>query len=176
MKQTKWQELTKWLSKHPTFGWSQLNKAFGHRPSSLNSYTTYLNTLRRAGYVEQTARGQYKVRKPLAIMMVTQHEATMAIDMNDNAKLYEAARRTNSDLFERIRDGRAENQKLLQDLIMSKKSHQEAIDWNTGLRTKLIDSEKRAEELSHQIVRMDARARGNKFQRLMQVIRRELNR
>lgn len=162
MKLTKWQELTKWLSKHPKFTWSQMNKAFGHGPSDLNSYTTYLNTIRRAGFVVQTARGQYRVLSPKYLATANRLEIIQYIQLEDAARLNNSLRRTKDELFERITAGKAENVRLFNAL-----GEKDDV---------LIEQSKRVNELSHQIVKMDARARGTKLQRLVQVIRRELNR
>lgn len=58
---TKFNELVKFVARRKTFKWGDVNRFFGHPVGSLNSYTTYLNTLTRAGLVKQTARGQYEV-------------------------------------------------------------------------------------------------------------------
>jgi hypothetical protein len=58
---TKFEALKNYIARKGEFGWSDLSKHFGYRPNQLNSYTTYLNSLRRAGFVEHTGRGRYKV-------------------------------------------------------------------------------------------------------------------
>lgn len=58
---TKFDSLKKFILRKKTFRFRDVNEHFDQQPNSLNSYTTYLNTLRRAGLVKQTGRGQYKV-------------------------------------------------------------------------------------------------------------------
>lgn len=58
---TKFENLKKFILRKKTFRFRDVNEHFDQQPNSLNSYTTYLNTLRRAGLVKQTGRGQYKV-------------------------------------------------------------------------------------------------------------------
>ena len=84
---TKWNELTRWLSKHPTFNWSQMNIAFGHRPSDLNSYTTYLNTIKNAGFVIRTGRGEYKVLDPKYVANVSRREMLQYIQLDQAADI-----------------------------------------------------------------------------------------
>lgn len=58
---TKFEEVVKFVARRKTFKWGDVNRHFCHPIGSLNSYTTYLNTLRRAGLIKQTARGVYEV-------------------------------------------------------------------------------------------------------------------
>ena len=169
MKQTKWQELTKWLSKRSKFTWSQVNKAFGHRPSDLNSYTTYLNTLRRAGYVQQTGRGQYKVMGRKAIATVTRLEAVLYLEL------------ARAEELTGIESRRAE--RYVQTITKMCEEKTESDEARAMLRQRILDLESevrvyraRAQELSAQVIRMDARATGPKVRRIAAVIRRELNR
>lgn len=162
MKLSKWQALTRWLSKHPTFTWSQLNKAFGYRPTSLNSYTTYLNTLRRAGFVVQTARGQYKVLDPKYIATVSRREITQYIDLETAAELLRSAQDFGRDTLKNLR---AQEQKSKDLALLVERSV-----------TVGELAAARAVELSNQVIRMDARAVGTRWQRIKAVVLRELRR
>lgn len=64
-KQTKLEKLIKFALRAKRFRYGDVNRKFKQQPNSLNTYTTYLNMLRRLGYVKQTDRGQYVVNKNL---------------------------------------------------------------------------------------------------------------
>lgn len=169
MAQTKFQALCKWLSKRDTFRWSQMQKAFGNKTSSLNSYTTYLNTLRRTGWVVQTSRGMYKVQDRKLIATLNMREVDLQLHLDMAAQHLKSAQDFAREKIDIIRAGKAENEKL--------------IDGNRILRNRILELEvertealHRTKELSHQIIKLDARAVGNKLRRVVAVIRRELSR
>lgn len=83
---TKFDTLKVFLVRKGTFRFGDVNKHFGLPVSDINSYTTYLNTLRHAGLVKQTARGQYKVTDP-ARLRVMNHSDVKAVMNLKRAKL-----------------------------------------------------------------------------------------
>jgi len=63
---TKFEKVQKFVLSRKKFRFGDLNKHFGRPVSELNSYTTYLNTLRDAGLVKQDGKGNYfPVKKEL---------------------------------------------------------------------------------------------------------------
>lgn len=57
---TKFDEVKEFCLRNRNFRFSDLNRALGFAPSSMNSHTTYLNYLVRNGYMEKN-NGRYKV-------------------------------------------------------------------------------------------------------------------
>jgi acyl carrier protein len=79
---TKFDALKTFLARKRTFRFGDINKHFKQQKNSLNSYTTYLNTLRHAGLVKQTGRGTYTVVDAKRLRAVTLGDAQLVFKVN----------------------------------------------------------------------------------------------